>query len=338
MTMNSFTLHRPKSLAEALVILETHAGAVRVVAGGSDLVINMRMRIETPAHVLDLRGVAELRGVSFDEEDGLKIGALTTVADVVKNDVVRERFSVIASAAKHVAGPNIRNMATIGGNLLLDTRCVYYNQSYFWRKSNNFCLKKDGDVCHVAPGGKKCWAAYSGDIAPALLTLDASVRLVSPRGERIVPLTEFFINDGILKYDLRPDEILCAVRVPATSADYQGTYNKHRVRDSIDYPLAGAAVAVKTNAEGICTDARVAITATNPSPRVVAGIKELFVGERVTDEKLERAAEMVRAVAKPMRTTVVATSVYRRHIIGVLAKRALAETLGATDAKSDSRP
>ncbi len=312
---------------EALKILQEHAGQIRIVAGGSDLVINMRMRIERPAHVLDVRRIAELRGVSFNERDGLSIGALTTIAEVAANEVVRGRFPVVASAAVQVAGPNIRNMATLGGNLLLDTRCVYINQSYFWRKANNFCLKKDGDVCHVAPGGKRCWAAYSGDVAPALLTLGASVRLLSPRGERTLLLEEFFINDGIAKYDLKPDEILSAVRVPAASADYRGTYNKFRVRDSVDYPLAGAAVAVKTDSEGVCTDARVAITALNPSPRVVSGIRELLVGERITPEKLDRAAELVRATAKPMRTSVVATSVYRRHAVGVLAKRGLAEAL-----------
>lgn len=328
--MHSFTLHRPQTLDEALKILEEHAGQIRIVAGGSDLVVNMRMRIERPAHVMDVRRIAEMRGVSFDEREGLRIGALTTVSEIAAHETIRERFSVISSAASQVAGPNIRNMGTVGGNLLLDTRCVYINQSYFWRKANDFCLKKDGTICHVAPGGKKCWAAYSGDVAPALLTMRASVRLLSPRGERTLPLEEFFINDGMAKYDLKPDEILCDVRVPAESADYRGTYQKFRVRDSVDYPLAGAAIAVKTDEDGICTDARVAITALNPSPRVVAGIKELFVGERVSDEKLERAAEMTRGTAKPMRTSVVATSVYRRHIVGVLAKRGLAETLSAS--------
>jgi 4-hydroxybenzoyl-CoA reductase subunit beta len=332
MTMTSFTLHRPQTLDEALKILKEHAGQIRIVAGGSDLVVNMRMRIERPEHVMDIRRIAELRGVHFDENEGLRIGALTTVSEVAAHKIVRERFSVIASAARQVAGPNIRNMGTLGGNLLLDTRCVYINQSYFWRKANNFCLKKDGDVCHVAPGGRRCWAAYSGDVAPALLTMRASVKLLSPRGERVVSLEEFFINDGIAKYDLKPDEILCEVQVPAESADYRGTYQKFRVRDSVDYPLAGAAVAVKTDADGACTDARVAITALNPSPRVVSGIKELLSGEKITEEKLESAAELVRGTAKPMRTSVVATSVYRRHVVGVLAKRGLAEAFGTAEA------
>ncbi|MFN2456071.1 MAG: FAD binding domain-containing protein [Pyrinomonadaceae bacterium] len=330
MTMASFTLHRPQTLSEALEVLRAHAGQVRIVAGGSDMVINMRMRIETPAHVLDLRGIDELRGIRFDEQDGLRVGALTTVAALANDATVREMFPVVASAAGQVAGPNIRNMGTIGGNLCLDTRCVYYNQSYFWRKANDFCLKKDGTICHVAPGSAKCWAVYSGDIAPALLTLGASVKLLSPRGERIVSLDKFFVDDGIKKYDLAADEILCEVRLPASSAGYRGVYNKFRIRESIDYPLAAAAVAVKTDDAGLCTDAQIAITALNPSPRLVEGVRELFVGKPLTKEALEQAADLTRRTAKPLRTSA-STTTYRRHIIGVLARRGLAATLAPPD-------
>lgn len=333
MTMASFTLHRPWTISEALEILKTHAGDVRIVAGGSDLVINMRMRIETPAHVLELRGIDELRGISFDEETGLRIGALTTIAKLAGDENVRAQFPVVASAASQVAGPNIRNMGTVGGNLCLDTRCVYYNQSYFWRKANNFCLKKDGAVCHVAPGSQKCWAAYSGDIAPALLTLGASVKLISPRGERTLPLDQFFIDDGIKKYDLQPDEILCEVRVPASAAGYRGIYNKFRIRESVDYPLAAAAVAVKVDDAGVCTDAAVAITGVNPSPRFVEGVRELFVGKTLTEDALEKATDLTRRTAKPLRTSA-STTTYRRHIIGVLARRGLATSFASFDATS----
>ncbi len=330
MTMASFTLHRPKTLAEALDILQAHEGEVRIVAGGSDMVINMRMRIETPAHVLDLRGINELRGISYDAETGLRIGALTTIAALANDPTVRARFSVVSSAAGQVAGPNIRNVGTVGGNLCLDTRCVYYNQSYFWRKANDFCLKKDGTLCHVAPGSQKCWAAYSGDIAPALLTLKASVELISPRGERTVALDQFFIDDGITKYDLEPNEILRAIHVPATSADYKGVYNKFRIRESIDYPLAAAAIAVKIDDAGICEDAQIAITAVNPSPRVVEGVRELLIGKPLTEASLEQAVELTRRTAKPLRTSA-STTHYRRHIIGVLARRGLMATLAPPD-------
>jgi 4-hydroxybenzoyl-CoA reductase subunit beta len=334
--MASFTIHRPQTLAEALEVLQANAGAVRIVAGGSDLVINMRMRIETPAHVLELRGLSELSGISFDQEEGLRIGALTIISEVANDAIVREKFPVIASAAAQVAGPNIRNMGTVGGNLCLDTRCVYYNQSYFWRKANDFCLKKDGTVCHVAPGSEKCWAAYSGDIAPALLTLGASVKLLSPRGERVLPLHQFFVNDGIQKYDLQPDEILCEVRVPASAAGYRGVYNKFRIRESVDYPLAAAAIAVKVDDAGLCTDAQVAITALNPSPRLVEGVRELFAGQPVTEAALEKAVDLTRRAAKPLRTSA-STTTYRRHIIGVLAKRGLATTLAPPNETSSTR-
>ncbi len=327
MAMASFTLHRPQTLAEAVRLLEEHGAQAKLLAGGSDLVVNMRMRIETPAHVVDLSRLDELRAIEFDPARGLHIGALARLSEVAEHDIIRSRFPVIASAASQVAGPNIRNMGTVGGNLCLDTRCVYYNQSYFWRKANGFCLKKDGTVCHVAPGGRRCWAAYSGDLAPALLALDATIDIAGPRGERCVKLAEFFVNDGIKKYELAPDEIVCAVRVAPEFADWRGIYLKYRVRSSVDYPLAGVAVAARVNEDGRCEDVRMAITAVNPSPRLVAGVQGLVTGKPLSAEALEQVAELVRRTAKPLRTTVAASTSYRRHIIGVLAKRGLVEAL-----------
>ncbi|WP_352431654.1 FAD binding domain-containing protein [Pyrinomonas sp.] len=327
--MASFRLHRPQTLGEAVRLLEEHGAQAKLLAGGSDLVVNMRMRIETPAHVIDLSRLDELRAIEFDPERGLRIGALVRLNELAEDDLIRLRFPVIASAASQVAGPNIRNMGTVGGNLCLDTRCVYYNQSYFWRKANGFCLKKDGAICHVAPGGKRCWAAYSGDLAPALLALDAAIDIAGPRGERSVKLAQFFVNDGIKKYELASDEIVCGVRVAPEFADWRGVYLKYRVRSSVDYPLAGVAVAARVREDGLCDDVRVAITAVNPSPRLVDGVRELVIGQTLSAETLEQVAELVRRTAKPLRTTVAASTSYRRHIVGVLAKRGLIETLKA---------
>lgn len=323
-TMPQFSLLQPETLPQAMDFLAKHNG-LRVLAGGSDLVINLRNRIVTPEYVLDIKGIKELHGIK-QTSSGLHIGALTTLTEVAQNPFIREAYSVLSLAAGVVAGPNIRNMATIAGNICLDTRCHWYNQSYFWRKSCNFCLKKDGDICHVAPGGKFCWAAYSGDTAPALLALDASIKIASPSGERTVALKDFFVMDGIKKYNLESNEIVTEVIIPSTTANYRGFYKKMRIRDSVDYPLAGVAVAGQVDSEGICQDVNVALTAVNPAPVLVSEITELLKGKKLTSELTEKCVELARKVAKPMKTSL-STMPYRRHMVGVFVEQGLNHVL-----------
>jgi 4-hydroxybenzoyl-CoA reductase subunit beta len=323
-TMPQFSLLQPETVNQAIDLLAKHSD-VRVLAGGSDLVVNLRNRIFAPQYVLDIKGIKELHGIR-ETSSGLSIGALTTLTEVAENPFIRKAYPVLASAAKAVAGPNIRNMGTIAGNVCLDTRCYWYNQSYFWRKSANFCLKKDGEICHVAPGGKYCWAAYSGDTAPALLTLEASLKIASPDGERIVALKDFFVMDGIKKYNLNSNEIVTEILIPSTTANYQGFYKKLRIRDSVDYPLAGVAVAGKIDSEGNCQAVNVALTAVNPAPVLVTEITDLVKGNKLTPELTEKCVELARKTAKPMKTSL-STMPYRRHMIGVFVEQGLTHTL-----------
>lgn len=325
--MPQFKVLLPETLPQAVDLLTAHQNEdLRILAGGSDVVVNLRNKLFAPQYLLDLKGIKDLHGISLTTNNDLRIGALTTLNEVSHDNLVREHFPVLAKAAGLVAGPNIRNMGTLGGNICLDTRCYWYNQSYFWRKSCNFCLKKDGDICHVAPGGKYCWAAYSGDTAPALLTLGASVKIVGARGERVVALKDFFILDGIEKYHLATNEIITEVIIPAASAGALGVYKKLRIRDSIDYPLAGVAVTARRNDDGTCQSAAVAITAVNPAPLLVEGINDLLTGKKIDDELLEQAADLARKTSKPMKTSL-STMPYRRHMIGVFTKQGLAELL-----------
>lgn len=323
-TMPQFTVLQPETIPQTIDLLAKHSD-LQVLAGGSDLVINLRNRLFAPEYVLDIKAIKDLHGVKQTSE-GLTIGALTTLSEVAKNTEIKAKYPVLASAASVVAGPNIRNMATLGGNICLDTRCHWYNQSYFWRKSCNFCLKKDGDICHVAPGGKYCWAAYSGDTAPALLSLDASLKIVGPNGERTVALKDFFILDGIEKYHLASNEVITEILLPTEKANYKGFYKKLRIRDSVDYPLAGVAVAGKLDSDDSCQDVSVAITAVNPAPLLVPEINNLLVGQKLTEELIEKAVELARKTAKPMKTTL-STMPYRRHMIGVFVKQGLMEVL-----------
>ncbi|MFQ5662770.1 MAG: FAD binding domain-containing protein [Terriglobia bacterium] len=321
MSLPLFMLLRPRRLEEAVEQLAAHADEALVVAGGTDVVPNLRAGLFSPRTLVDIKGIANLRGIAFEPGRGLHIGALTTITALAESAVVRQQYPVLAEAAGTIASPVLRNMGTLGGNLCLETRCLWYNQSYFWRKACGFCLKKDGTVCHVAPSGKFCWAVWSGDTAPALLTLDAEVEIVGPGGARRLPLAEFYTNDGMDRIRLGRDEILSGVFVPARTAGYRGSYSKLRIRGSIDYPLAGVAVVMKLE-DGICGDVRLGLTAVNPAPVRVREAEELLCDQRFSPERVEAAAEAVVRTGKPLKTSV-STPEYRRDILRVFARRAL---------------
>jgi len=321
MSMPAFSLLRPRALEEALAHLAQHGPEAMVVAGGTDLVPNLQAGLYSPRALVDIKGLRDLRGIRFDSGQGLHVGALTTMTEIAESETVRRHYPVLAEAAATVASPILRNMGTLGGNLCLDTRCLWYNQSQTWRKSCGFCLKKDGSVCHVAPGGKICWAVWSGDTAPALLTLDAEIEIASPRGRRRLPIAELYKNDGMDRIRLARDEILTGAFVPAGTAGYRGLYHKLRIRGSIDYPLAGVALAMKVE-DGVCLDARLGLTAVNPAPLLVREITGMLRGQRYSPELVEAAAKAVIRTGKPLKTSV-STPEYRREMLHVFARRAL---------------
>jgi 4-hydroxybenzoyl-CoA reductase subunit beta len=327
LSLPQFKLLRPRTLEEAVTLLAKHskaagdsAHAVRIVAGGTDLIPSMRQDLFEPQYVLDIRRIAELKGVR-EQGSGVEVGALTSLTTIEHSDLLRRRYPVFSEAAATVASPLLRNMGTIGGNICLDTRCLWYNQSLTWRKGCGFCIKKDGDLCHVAPGGSKCWAAFSGDTPPALLCLNAEIEIASPSGLRRMPLSDFYNNDGVAYRNLQPNEIVTKVFLPASSADYRGVYRKLRIRGSIDYPLAGVAVVMKRS-NGHIADARLAVTAVNPAPRLVKGASELLAGKIVDEALAEAVGNLAAKTAKPL-TTSALTPEYRREMIRVFTKRAV---------------
>lgn len=322
MSLSDFRLLRPHTLTEAIGFLGQHA-SLQIVAGGTDLIPSMKQRLFTPAYVLDIRRISELRGIRAIPEQGTEIGTLTTLADIEDSDLIRREYPVLHEAAKIVASPILRNMGTLGGNICLDTRCLWYNQSLTWRTSCGFCIKKDGDLCHVAPGGSKCWAVFSGDTPPALLCLDAELEIAGPAGTRRLPLRDFYTNVGDARMKLARSEMVTRIFLPARTAGYGGVYRKLRLRGSIDYPLAGVAVALKRT-NGHVEDARVAITAVNPAPLLIHGAEKELVGKQVTEEMAATVGELAARTAKPL-TTSALTPQYRREMIRVFAKRAVLE-------------
>ena len=327
MSMAEFKLARPGSVAEVTALLAKHGPCARIIAGGTDLIPSMRQRLFEPQIVVDIRDIAELRGLRDRKNGDLEIGAATTLSEIEHSALIRRRYPVLAEAAGTIASPVIRNMGTIGGNICLDTRCLWYNQSLQWRKSCGFCIKKDGDLCHVAPGGSKCWAAFSADTPPALLCLGADIEIAGPAGMRCIALADFYTGEGDAPRNLAHNELLTRVILPAATSGWRGAYRKLRIRGSIDYPLAGVAVALRAN--GHIDMARVAITGVNPAPLLLkqSALDALLAGKELNEDVAGEVGELAARTAKPL-TTSALTPEYRREMVRVFAKRTL---LAATE-------
>ena len=314
--MPNFSLHRPTSIEDA-VKLRAEADNALYVAGGTDLIVNVRRGIEQPSALIDLSNIEELQLVTSDDHE-LHIGAAVTLDALANDHRVLKDATAVAEAAAAVAGPTHQNYGTVGGNLCLDTRCLFYNQSEWWRKSNDYCLKERGSICHVAPGGSRCFAAFSGDVAPAALVHNAEVDIISLSGRRRIPLSDIYKDDGMNHLALRPGELLSAVHLPISKTGIRSSYEKVRIRGSIDFPLAGAAAWLKQS-EGKVEELRIALTAVNPCPQLVKNLNE-FTGKNINDSMLDKIANLVQSQAKPMRTTT-AKPWYRRRVIGAIARR-----------------
>ena len=307
----------PESVDEVRAMRAHHPGS-RFLGGGTDLVVNLRRGIgDPPATLIDLGCVRDMKGIAVDGER-IRVGAGATIRELADEPRVRAGFPGLAAAAGSIAGPTHRNMGTVGGNLCLDTRCIYYNQSEWWRAANRYCLKYGGDICHVAPKSRVCYATFSGDLAPALAILDeAEVEVAGAEGSRIAPLESLHTGDGERYLALEPDEFVVAVRARRPAALRTG-YDKVRVRQSIDYPIAGVAAGVARESNRL-VDLRLAFTGTNPRPLRLQGTEELCGGP-LDDVAMERLSGLVRRQVMAMRTTFTSGH-YRRHAAGVLARR-----------------
>ena len=329
--LHEFTVLNPTTLDEAVAARAEHPDS-KPLGGGTDLVVNIRRGIVAPPILIDMNRVKELHAIDAGE-GVLEIGASVTIAQLAEHPAVLKHYPVVAQAASHIAGPTHRNMGTVAGNLCLDTRCIFYNQSEWWRDANNHCLKTTGTVCHVAPKSRGvCFATFSGDLAPALLTLGAEVDIVGAAGKRTIPLEKLYIGfarqdvpisesqgDGKFYLSLRPGEIVTAVRAKNASSLRSG-YDKIRIRRSIEYPVAGVAVAFRREGNKLI-DLRIAFTGTNPRPVLLAGTANLC-GAGLDERVFKELDALVRDQIMPMKTTFTPGH-YRRRVAGVLARRLL---------------
>jgi 4-hydroxybenzoyl-CoA reductase subunit beta len=326
MQLPSFEHLQASSLDEALGFLAEHGERARIIAGGTDLLVSMKQRLLVPEYLVNLKAVPELDYISQDD-GGLRIGALTTLSSLIRSSAVGEHFPILTQAARMVSAPPLQEMGTVGGNLCLNTRCLYYNQSRFWRQVRGPCYKTGGDRCHVVEGGKRCLATYQGDLAPALIALGATITLAKKGGERALPLVELYTGKGERPLALEAGEILTEVRVPASAAGAGGDYQKLRQRGAMDYPLVGVAAAVRRDGSDVCAWARVALTGVGTGPLVVQKAGDLLQGRRVDEALMSQAADAAYELARPV-NNVGSEATYRRKMVRVLTRRALFKAWG----------
>ena len=314
----------PSSVEEAVAMKAEHGREAMYVAGGTDLYPNMKRRQFEPQVLIGLCGLEELRGVS--NGGGFTIGAGTTLSEVANHPQVQRQYPSLARAAGLVSSPPLRNLGTLGGNLCVDTRCTYYNQSHAWRKALGFCMKKDGDVCWVALSSPGCLAVSSSDCAPVAISLGAQVRLIGPQGERMIPAEALYRNDGMQYLALRPDELLVSIHLPPMLG-WRTSYLKLRRRGSIDFPILGVAVALRLDEDGTCAEARLVLGAVASQPVSILEAAGLLIGHRITADLVNEAAEMAARRAKPLDNTDMGLS-FRKKMARVYVARALAEAVG----------
>ena len=321
----AFTYIGSRSVAEAVDALGEHGADAMLVAGGTDLYPNMKRRQFEPKVLVGLGGVAELRGVRGNPREGFTIGAGVTLSSIARHPEIVRHYPGLATAAGLVSSPQLRNMGTIGGNLCVDTRCNYYNQSFAWRKAIGFCMKKDGDICLVAPGSPRCWAVSSSDTAPVAWSLGAKVRLVGPSGERVIPAAALFRDDGIHYLAKQGNEILTELILPPVDGS-RSAYMKLRRRGSFDFPVLGVAVSVGLDGD-IVREARIVLGAVASQPREATKASAGLVGARLTPETIEAVADMAAGPSKPLDNTDF-THPYRKKMTRVFVARALRRIAG----------
>lgn len=333
MRLPSFDLVQPATLDEAVGILESEGPDSKVIAGGTDLVVALKQRIRPPRLLVSLEGVTGHRHIEFDPDTGLRVGALATLTEIAESPVVREHYPALAQSAAAVASPQIRNRGTLGGNLCLDKRCWYFNQSYDWRSAHGFCLRAGGESCAVVQGADQCYSIVTADTATALMALEAELVVINPAGGRRLPLSEFFAGLGDETNVLGQAELLAEVRLPAPPPGSSGVYLRHAARGAIDYPIVQVAVVLQTEAN-VCRRARVAVGAVTLTPVRATAAEEVLAGQEITPDLAQQAAKAAMRQIKPI-PFIIRTPGYKR-LVGrgfIEAAIRMAAGLDADDAR-----
>jgi 4-hydroxybenzoyl-CoA reductase subunit beta len=319
-----FTFKRPRNAREAAEILAGEGPKAMLVAGGTDLWPKMKRRQMEPRVVVGLRHLPELRGMTGSPEKGLRLGPNLTLRELERDPVLLASYPAVAEAAHSISSPPLKTMGTIGGNLCVDTRCFYYDQTYEWRQSIHFCLKKDGDTCWVAPGSPRCWAVSSTDLAPVMLALDAQIHLLSKSGDRTISATWMYNNDGIAYLKKRSDEIVTGIELPPANGDLTA-FQKLRRRGSIDFPILNVAAWIRPARDGKTVEAaRIAIGGITSAPFLSQPAASALVGRELTTETIHEAAHAARLESRPLDNTDLDFT-WRRNMVEIWVRRTLEE-------------
>jgi 4-hydroxybenzoyl-CoA reductase subunit beta len=321
--LHPYTYHRPARLEDALALLAEHGDDAMPIAGGTDLVPNMKHKLFTPGHLVGLRGVEELRGIELNG-NGTRIGACESLDSIASHAVVRASLPALARACELISGPQLRRMGTLGGNVCLDTRCTYYNQTLFWRKALGYCLKKDGELCHVVKGGTRCVAAHSADSPPALIVLDAELEIAGPAGLRTTPVADFFTSDGVWNKRLEKDELVVSILIPKPKRPMLTSFQKLRPRNAIDFPLMNLAVAASFDDASRVESLSLVVSAMGSYPRRLGRVEEAAAGNALTKSVIDAVAEQAFRQCRPLDNIIVDPE-WRRAMVPVLVRRALKE-------------
>lgn len=322
-----FNYIKPRSLKEAVRLLADLGPEAMVVAGGTDVYPKMKRGQFTPRSLVSLRSLPEIRGIRPGGKEGMWIGAGETLTQVSQHPAVNKRFPALAHAAGSVSTPQLRNSGTIGGNVFVDTRCNYYDQTFFWREAAGFCMKKDGDICLVAPKSKLCLALFSSDTAPVLCSLGAVASFLGPDGLRSVPFEQCYRDDGMNFLTKRSDQILKGILIPRAAFGQSNVYLKLRRRGSFDFPVLGVAAAMALDREGVCRSVRIVLTAVASAPVIVEEASRLLEGKKISREIIESVAEAAARVSHPVDNADL-DYWYRKRMSMVYVKRALAKLAG----------
>lgn len=325
MRLPLFDFRSPHTLDEIARLLDGEGEQAMVFAGGTDLLPNMKRRQQVPRILVSLRKIKSLHEAHFDGA-GARLGACVKLSEIEGDSRYRNGYSALWQAASQVATSHIRNLATLGGNVCLDTRCLYYDQSYEWRKAINFCMKKEGETCWVAPGSDRCMAVSSTDTAPALIALGARVRLKSLAGDREVLLTDLYNNDGMNYMIRRPNEILSEIQL-GLSQRWKSTYWKLRRRGSFDFPVLSVAAAARLSRDGVVEEARIVLGAVASRPLLAEEAAERVVGRKLDEETIANAAKLASKIAKPLSNTDFDMS-WRKRVTSQFVTYALRELRG----------
>jgi 4-hydroxybenzoyl-CoA reductase subunit beta len=323
MRLPKFNYRMPKKVSEAVKMMADAGPDAMFVAGGTDLYPNMKRRQQTPGTVISVARLRELRDVRGDAKSGVTVGASVSLTELCEHPVINRHYPVVAEAARLISTPILRNMGTVGGNLLLDTRCNYYDQNYEWRKGINFCMKKDGEICWVAPSSPKCWAVQSSDLAPLMVALGAKVRLQSTVSDRMVDAAGLYNNDGINYLRKMPGELLTEIHLPPGNGT-RAVYKKLRRRGSFDFPVLGVAAALDIARDGTVENARLVLGGVAPSPIQVKEAEEHLIGHALDEERIQAAAEAAYIKARPLDNTDFVMN-WRKQMARPFVARALEE-------------